>query len=192
MTVIALACAIPNFLWAITSVKINTSLQAILSLLLIPCTYFLSSLMLKRKFSLWCKLGAIVVIAGALLAASSALFSEGGAEEVGDGKAKKSSDFTRIMCIIIFSFLYLPSAYQYIITEQLFTDGHALWQLDVASGWLFFFFVLMISPLQRVVLIWLGEAPETFSVSSSSCDFPCIHVIILLSILFCILPLPLF
>mmetsp|Transcript_4240 Transcript_4240/g.8112 ORF Transcript_4240/g.8112 Transcript_4240/m.8112 type:complete len:466 (+) Transcript_4240:160-1557(+) len=181
--IIAVCCSIANFVWAVTGVQVKASLQSIMGLLLIPCTYLLTITLLKRKMPILCQVGACLVVFGALVAALGGLISRTSSVGAGgddhddeDNDANNSSDrqdsmanasiFTVVMCYLMFEGMNLPYAYQYIVSERLFHKGYGLWALEVYSGWLEVGFLLLLAPLQGILLRLLGQKPEEFSFSA--------------------------
>jgi hypothetical protein len=104
---------------AVTGVQVRSSLQSILSLLLVPCTYALTVTLLKRRLPWACALGATLVVVGASMAGLSSLV-EPSDEEFGP----HPSPFTEVLCVVLYAAMNLPYAYQYIVTERLFIEGH--------------------------------------------------------------------
>lgn len=155
---IAVCCAVPNTVWAITGVQVKVSLQSLMGLLSIPCTYLLTVMVLKRTLPLGCKVGAFLVVLGTFIGSLASLHDE-------DIPAPGASPYTASLCCMVFALMYLPYSYQYIVTESLFLEGHSLWAVEVCSGWLEVAILCMIAPAQGWLLESLGEEPQPFNIT---------------------------
>jgi hypothetical protein len=181
--IIAACCSTANFVWAVAGVQVKASLQAIMGLFLIPCTYLLTVTLLKRKMPILCQVGACLVVLGALVAALGGVINRSRDavgendgkfdDSVGGDSSKMQQDsisnasvFTIVMCYLMFEGMNLPYAYQYIVSERLFHKGYGLWALEVYSGWLEVGFLLLLAPLQGILLRFLGQKSEEFSFST--------------------------
>ena len=156
----ALCSSVPDLVWAVTGVQVLGSIQAVLNLLLIPCTYILARLFLKQHFHWWQKLGCVVVVLGAGVALIPSLSND-------DGSASTVSLSPLMLgvCYFLFAAANLPYAYQYIVVERMLRAGHGLFGLEMTSGWLQVGMLLTLAPLQGTLLRTLGEEPSPFSLA---------------------------
>ena len=157
----ALCSSVPDLVWAVTGVQVLGSIQAVLNLLLIPCTYILARLFLKQHFHWWQKLGCVVVVLGAGVALIPSLSND-------DDSSAPTVSVSPLMlgvCYFLFAAANLPYAYQYIVVERMLRAGHGLFGLEMTSGWLQVGMLLTLAPLQGTLLRTLGEEPSPFSLA---------------------------
>ena len=157
----ALCSSVPDLVWAVTGVQVLGSIQAVLNLLLIPCTYILARLFLKQHFHWWQKLGCVVVVLGAGVALIPSLSND-------DDSSAPTVSVSPLMlgvCYFLFAAANLPYAYQYIVVERMLRAGHGLFGLEMTSGWLQVGMLLTLAPLQGTLLRALGEEPSPFSLA---------------------------
>jgi drug/metabolite transporter (DMT)-like permease len=158
---VALCSSVPALIWAVTGVQVLSSIQAVLNLLLIPCTYFLARTFLKQRFHWWHQLGCALVVLGAGIAIIPSLREAAGSTPTGSAQP-----LVLVICYFLFAAANLPYAYQYIVVERMLRAGNDLFGLEMTSGWLQVLMLLILSPLQATLLRALGEEPKPFSLSA--------------------------
>ena len=158
---VALCSSVPALIWAVTGVQVLSSIQAVLNLLLIPCTYFLARTFLKQRFHWWHQLGCALVVLGAGIAIIPSLREAAGSTPTGSAQP-----LVLVVCYFLFAAANLPYAYQYIVVERMLRAGNDLFGLEMTSGWLQVLMLLILSPLQATLLRALGEEPKPFSLSA--------------------------